>query len=107
MKVHVNSYLMATILSMKYLESIEGARLNMDTDQKQAIILHLKHGAKIKFLECSEGLYYYDTAAPLNHTVKYDNHTKQEVIAYSHLTTVAENKEFYTKKEIEGADQAQ
>ena len=54
-------------------------------------------------------MYFFDTAAPENHCVveEYTNNaTKQAIINYYILTTISNNKEFYTQKEIQGAKKA-
>lgn len=83
--VHFNEDSMATILSVKDVANLENVHITMDTRKERAIFVH--HDDEVlKFEECADGLYYYDTAAlkPLN----------VEVTNYSFLETVADNSIF-------------
>jgi hypothetical protein len=55
----------------------------------------------MKFNEYKSGLFYFDTAAP-----KTPNSTSIDINAYLFLNSVEQNKETYTRREIEGADRA-
>ena len=99
--VHFNSNSLANILSLSDVANLPGARITMDSTVEKAINLH-HNGVTLKFEECSDGLYFLDTS-------KY-NPTKPSVTSYSKslslLQTVNSNKEFYTKREIKGAEKA-
>jgi hypothetical protein len=61
--------------------------------------VHRRGGSIMKFNEYKSGLYYFDTAAP-----KTPNSTSLDVNNYLFLNTVEQNKQAYTRREIEGAD---
>eukprot|EP00957_Ditylum_brightwellii_P049423 3749865-Ditylum_brightwellii.AAC.1 len=69
MKVHFSENTMATVLSLSDVASLDGVHLTMNTLEERTILLHLGDGKVIKFKECDDGLYYFDTAAPLAHSV--------------------------------------
>ena len=101
-RVHFNAESLANILSLSDVANLPGVRLTMDSEVERAIVLHL-HDNKIKFRECSDGLYYWDSS---------DN-SKSNVLNYSDpnhvfsLTqTVAENKAHFIKRDVQGADKA-
>ena len=56
-----------------------------------------------KFLECPDGLYHLDTSNISNNCFK----TKSNVTPYSFAMTVSENKKFFSRREIAGAEGAQ
>ena len=62
----------------------------------------------MKFKECEVGLYYFDVNDDLEHS-KHNN-INEEVKDYSQgvnlLSTVAENKSIFSKREIQGAKNA-
>ena len=89
---------MANILSLSDIANLEGARLTMDTDIERAIQLHYNNHT-FTFLECMDGLYYWDSNSP--------HKTKETLTNYSSFAqTVRHNKLFYSKREIQGADRA-
>jgi hypothetical protein len=94
--VHFNADSMANILAIKDVASIPGVRLTMDSSKERAIIV--EYGDELlKFDECQDGLYFYDTNK---------NKPKPAVTNYSMLQTVADNKDFFSANEIQGADRA-
>ena len=103
-RVHFNHDSLANILSLSDVANLPGARLTMDSQVERAIILHLNQ-EEIKFLECSDGLYYWDSSS---------NKSKPSINIYSPSSTnnlsltqtVAKNKEFFTKRDVQGADKA-
>ena len=100
MEVHFNAHsAIANILSVSDVANLPNAKLTMDTSEDRAIILHF-NGRKIRFKECVDGLYYWDTTT--NNTPK----PKQSVTNYSLLNTVDSNKCLFTKQEVEGAEAA-
>eukprot|EP00957_Ditylum_brightwellii_P029029 2193201-Ditylum_brightwellii.AAC.1 len=104
MKVHFNENTMATVLSLSDVVSLDGVHLTMNTLKERAILVHLSDDKVIKFKECDDGLYYFDTAAPLAHFVGVTSNNG--VISYLFLQTVAENLKYYSKQEIEGVEEA-
>ena len=58
---------------------------------------------QLKFKQCKDGLYYFDTDRADLHVFNYSS---DELPNYSLLQTVAKNKEFLARDEIEAADQA-
>eukprot|EP00957_Ditylum_brightwellii_P029862 2259264-Ditylum_brightwellii.AAC.1 len=96
---------MATVLSLSDVASLDGVHLTMNTLEERAILVHLDDDKVIKFKECDDGFYYFDTAAPLDHSVGVTSNNG--VIDHLFLQTVAENLEYYSKQEIKRAEEAQ
>ncbi len=71
-------------------------RVTMDSQLERAMFVHLGDVTKMKFRDCGDGLYYFDTSR--------DNLIKDSSEAYSFLNTVAANKQHFHRTEIEGAD---
>ena len=98
--VHFNPHSLANILSLRNVANIPNARLTMDTAVDHAILLHVNDEI-IRFTECRDGLYYFDT----NH-----NHSNPPLTQYPNdvtlLNMVQTNKQHYSTKEIKGADTA-
>lgn len=103
MDIHYNASSMATILSLASVDALDGVYITMDTREKKAIMVHV-NGSILVFKMCFDGLFYFDTANRLAHTINDD---KEAVIPYNFLQTVGGNKSFFTKREIKGANQAQ
>ena len=93
MKVHFNKNSMATILSFTEVADIPGVRITTDTKQERAMTVSLGNGRTLKFKECESGLYFYDTEKETN-KVEEINNINGDVIDYSYLQTVQENKKF-------------
>jgi hypothetical protein len=92
--VHFNDQSMDTILSVKDVANLDSVHITMDTSKEKAMLVH--HQSKVlKFRECDDGLYYYDTAE--------HNHNNVELTNYSFLETVADNSNFFSTDEIKGA----
>ena len=85
MEVHFNPYSMANILSIKDVASIPGSHISMYSRNERAIIVEDKNRV-IKYQECCDGLYYYNT---VNKFISY-------LISYSFLITVKEYKEYFS-----------
>ena len=98
-QVHFNHRSMATILSLAGINSLPWHYCTMDTRISKGIQVHKPNGEILVFKPCANGLFYYDTANPQDHSIK----NKVTVTDYSFLQTVSSNKSFFTKKEIEGA----
>eukprot|EP00957_Ditylum_brightwellii_P174547 13290399-Ditylum_brightwellii.AAC.1 len=60
---------MATVLSLSHIASLDGVQLTMNMLEERAILVHLDDDKIIKFKECDDGLYHFDMAAPLDHSV--------------------------------------
>jgi hypothetical protein len=95
--VHFNGGSMANILSMKDVVSLPSVKVTMDSMKERALLVEFQERV-YKFQECANGLYYYDT----NNSDK----PKPEVTNYSCLQTVKDNKEYFTRQEIKGAEAA-
>lgn len=85
--VHFKRNSMANIISMKTVTDIEGTRATMDTNNSANIVVTLSGGEDFVFKPCRNGLYYFDTSE-----VKSSDKSKNELINYSLLQTVEENK---------------
>jgi hypothetical protein len=75
-------------------------RITMDTAVENAMHVHQADGTLMTFQEYKSGLYLYDAAD------SSPNPSSKTKGAYLFLHTVAGNKASYTRREIEGADQA-
>ena len=69
---------------MKHVASIPTVMLTMDMSKERAIIVCVGNGKVIKFQECEDGLYHYDTTSK----------SKSTNNSYMFVTTVAQNKNF-------------
>ena len=96
MQLHYNSSSLATILSVKDVAAIPGVFITMDTREEQSMLVHYNSDI-FRFKQCKDGLYFYDTA---------DNYNSSTVTDYSLLQSVNDNRKFYTRQEIKGADDA-
>jgi hypothetical protein len=70
----------------------------MDSGVENAINVHVSNQDTLKFKQCGNGLYYYDTLARAK--------SKEPVDNYSFLSTVAANKAHFITTEIQGAEDA-
>ena len=69
----------------------------MDTGIEPAMCVHRKDGTVMKFVEHPSGLYVFDTSkAPISESVN----------AYTFVSSVAANKQMFTRREVEAADAA-
>ena len=66
--VHFKKSSMATILSLKTISNIPGARLYLDTAANKDIKLTLEDGRVLIFKQHQNGLYFYDTNVELTKT---------------------------------------
>lgn len=82
------------ILSLS--EVAEGFRVTMYTEHSNSMFVHLPDNKVIRFQQCGSGLYFFDTATK----------SKQLINQYSFLSTVNSNKTYFTRAEIEAADEA-
>jgi hypothetical protein len=72
--------------------------ITMDTSIEAALCLHCSDGSIMKFIEYGLGLYYHDAAAAVQ------PNSNKNVIDYSFVSTVTNNKAQLPRREIEGAD---
>jgi len=72
----------------------------MDTLVKPALCMHQKDGTIMKFIEYSSRLYYFDTQ--MQDVVT--NNSSKRISAYSFVATIAENKSYFHRRDIEAAD---
>ena len=74
-------------------------RITMDTATQAAFLVHLPDDTVLSFVEHTNGLYLLSPST--NHC------TRVPTPSYSCVTTVADNRGAFTRRELEGADQAQ
>ena len=65
MEVYYNGDSIANTTSLHHVASLLGVRITMDTIIEKAMTLHF-NGTSVKFKECSEGFYYFDTKNSIN-----------------------------------------
>ena len=70
------------------------------------MMVSLGNGRTLKFKKCESGLYFYDTEKRENNVEEINNINENEIIDYSYLQTVQENKNFLTKEEVTRASKA-
>ena len=88
---------MAAILSFKEVADIPGVRIATDTKQERATTVSLGNGKTLKFKEYKYGIYLYDMEKKENNVEEINNINVNEIIDYSYLQTVQENKNFLKK----------
>jgi Reverse transcriptase (RNA-dependent DNA polymerase) len=94
--VWFNPQSLANILSLAAVRKV--CRVTMDSAVNPSFHVHKLDGSTMIFNEFTSGLYYHDTAK--NPT------TNSTATAYTLLNTVVGNKTLFTRREIEGADNA-
>ena len=92
LEVYYNLDSIANLLSMSYIT--EHYRVMMDSAVEDSIVVHVGDGNDLRFLKCGRGLYCFDTKV------------KSSVTGYSFLSSVASNKLYYTRHEVQGVDDA-
>jgi Reverse transcriptase (RNA-dependent DNA polymerase) len=97
--VWYNPNSLANILSLA--EVRRRCRCTMDTATNPAIHVHKANGTIMTFHEHENGLYIHDIVSQYKNKTNSDN-----IINYSFISTVAENKQLFSRREIEGADLA-
>ena len=97
--VHVNEQSMANILSLKDVANIPGIRVTMDTDSSRSIAVLVPEGMSYVFEEGHGGLHHLDTSY-------LSKHIKHTTSPYSFLTTVASNKQSFSRQQVQGVDMA-
>jgi len=84
-EVFYNPASIANILALA--EVAHYFRVTMDTGQGHSMTIHFGHDQEMKFKQRREGLYFFDTSA--------SNKNNHLVNAYSFLSTVKKNKEYF------------
>ena len=99
LELHYNEQSLATILSFKAIVSMPGVHVSYDNLVEDAFHVILPNQFVLKFQPCENGLYYIDsTKLNISQPIKHAN--------INLLSTVAQNKSFWTQKEIKGANDA-
>jgi len=96
--VWYNPNSLANIFSLAAVRKL--CRITMDTSIEAALCVHCSDGSFMKFIEYGLGLYYHDAAAAVQ------PNSNENVIDCSFVSTVANNKAQFPRREIEGADKA-
>ena len=97
MNTHFNTSPIANILSLNDIASIVGMYITMDTCEERELVVHYKD-IVIRFIECTEGLSYYDTM-----NINNFNH---DITNHSYLQSVKSNKLYFTNNEIKRTKKA-
>ncbi len=97
-EVFFNEFSMANIFSLKDVAS--KFKIAMDTSIDRAMTVHVNEHTLLRFQECSDGLYYHDTS-----TIALEDNNIP-IISYCNLQTVNLNKQYFTHREVKGADRA-
>ncbi len=97
-EVYYNKNSLANILSLA--DVCDHFRVTMDSARDHSLFVHVSDHTVLRFCRCGSGLYYLDTTSV--------NNSNTDINAYpvSLLQTVAANREVFSKREIEGADNA-
>ena len=98
MDVWYNEESLANILSLKEVSNLDGVKVVLDTSKDPAIKVVLQDNTVLNFNQIGGGLYGYD--------VKEGIKTNDDVNCYSFVSTVKQNKSFFTRDQIARADRA-
>jgi hypothetical protein len=93
--VWYNPNSIANILSLSEVRKV--CRVTMDTTADAAMVIHREDGSTMKFVNHTNGLYYFDTH------IGVPNDTLDR---YSPINTVTDNKKLFVAREIDAADMA-
>ena len=93
-KVWYNRESIANILSLAEVRKV--CRITMDSADEPAMFVHRLDGTVMKFLEHPSGLYVFSC----------NNDTNDNVTGYTMLSTVAEQKKLFSRREIQSANAA-
>ena len=93
--INVNS--LANILSMSSVTTKYRVTINSSIGNS-VLARTTKSRDPIKYARCGNRIYHFDTGA--------ESKTKESVVGYSLLSTVDVNNDYFTRREIEGADDA-
>ena len=94
--VWYNRASIANILALSDVRKV--CRVTTDTSSEAAMVVHRSDGTMMKFVEHPSGLYVFK-GSPTNSTSKIG-------CAYTLLSTVAEHKQMFSRRQIEAADAA-
>jgi hypothetical protein len=104
--VWYNPAFMANIL-LVLQQVCKVCRVTMDSELELALLVHRRDGSTMKFVEYSNGLYYFDVAT---HSPSSSSSVtapgSQSFSGYLFVQTVSDNKARYHRREIRGADRA-
>jgi len=104
-EMHYNPNSIANVLSMSVVAGIPGVRIVMDSEIEKAITVFLDEDQSIKFQECSDGLYYYDTNSFNKNNDSVSDYT--DLVSYNFfINSVTNNKKSYSKREVGKANKA-
>ena len=92
-EVWYNPHSIANILSLADVRKV--CRVTMDSSLEPSLNVHRLDGSVMKFIEHDSGLYIYKS-----------NVTNEPVTGYSLLSTVADQKKLFSRREIKAADAA-
>ena len=95
-EVWYNPDSIANILSLSDVRKI--CRVTLDTSTEPALCVHRLDGTVMKFLEHDSGLYVYESADRKS--------TNANVTAYTMVSTVADQKRMFSRRQIAAADVA-
>ena len=87
----------ANILSVKL--GVIVFEINMDTSKNHFMLSHIDEDNVIRLKEFNGRLYYFNTMVTINYINK-------NVKAWSFLSTISDNKKYFTRQEVEGGDWA-
>ena len=104
LKVHFNKLSMATIISLALVLELDGHYATIDSREELAILVYKLDEKMLKFKQCKDGLYYFDTARADLHVFNYSNDVLSNYSKFSFIQPVNSNKQFLTKNEIQGAE---
>ena len=99
-EVWYNPSSLANILSIAVVR--KRYRITIGTSIARVMNVHCNNGMIMVFREFETSLYYYDTSKDAFSV----NSSKNKVIDYSFLGTIALNKAHYTQRELKGVDAA-
>jgi hypothetical protein len=94
-EVWFNADSIANILSLADVRKV--CRVTLDTSTEPALCVHRFDGTIMKFIEHASGLYVYDAS---------NCFTNDSVTAYTLLSTVADQKKLFSRRQIDAADLA-
>ena len=97
---------LANILSFKEVANIPGVYITMDTLHEKAITITLLNNTTIKFTKCADGLYFFDPAQHNFKNKSTDYFPMTSSINTQLISTVKENKTFFTNQDILLANKA-
>ena len=94
-----NKNSLANILALSSVTKY--CRVTMDSAQADCLLVHLAADETLFYEKCGNGLYFLNMDGKVP-----SNKLNESVSPYSFFHTVASNKEFFSRLEIEGADKA-